>query len=165
MSTEREHTIRWHDTGAFSTAIRERPGIEVLQDTIDGKLPQAPIAAALGFHLIETEHGRAVFEAEATEYLYNAGGAVHGGYYGVLLDSAFGYAIQSTLEAGTSFTTMEYKINLVRAMTVETGRVRVEGRVIHRGGRTATAEGEIRDAADKLLGHGTTTCLILKLKP
>jgi len=38
--------------------------------------------------------------------------------------------------------------------------VRAEGRVIHAGRTTGTAEGRITDAAGKLLAHGTTTCLI-----
>ncbi|MEC8182537.1 MAG: PaaI family thioesterase, partial [Pseudomonadota bacterium] len=59
------------------------------------------------------------------------------------------------------YTTLEYKINLVRGMTPETGEVRTEGWVVHGGRRTATAEGRITDAAGRLIGHGSTTCIIL----
>ena len=45
--------------------------------------------------------------------------------------------------------------------SVETGRVLAEGKVIHRGKSVATVEGSLRAAEDdKLLAHGTSTCLI-----
>jgi len=55
------------------------------------------------------------------------------------------------------------KTNFVRPITVDTGRVRCEGTVIHRGGTIATAEGKlIAIDSGKLLAHGTTTCLIAR---
>lgn len=79
-----------------------------------------------------------------------------------LLDSAMGVAIHSTLPAGTGYTTLETKFNLVRAITLETGEIRAEGRVLHRGGRVGTADGRVTRVSDgKLLAHGTSTCLIL----
>ena len=72
-------------------------------------------------------------------------------------------AVHSTLEAGYSYTTLEIKINYVRAITADTGEVRAEGKVIHSGKRIATADGRLVDSAGKLYAHGTTTCLILSL--
>ena len=54
-------------------------------------------------------------------------------------------------------------MHLVRGMTMDTGPVRAEGRIVHYGRRSATAEGRIIDAAGKLYAHGTTTCLIMDL--
>jgi uncharacterized protein (TIGR00369 family) len=88
---------------------------------------------------------------------------VHGGYAATLLDSCMGCAVHAALPSGQAYTTLEFKINFVRAITDKTGRVRAEGRVIHPGSRAATAEGHIRDAQGKLLAHGTTTCLIFAL--
>ena len=50
-----------------------------------------------------------------------------------MLDSALGCSIFSTLKKGDTWTTLELKINYVRAMTKDSGPVRAEGRVIHRG--------------------------------
>jgi uncharacterized protein (TIGR00369 family) len=71
-----------------------------------------------------------------------------------------GLAIQSTLERGIGSTTLEFKISLVRAITLETGQIRAEGKVLSCGKRVGTAEGRITDAKGRLLAHGTTTCLI-----
>jgi uncharacterized protein (TIGR00369 family) len=90
-------------------------------------------------------------------------GAVHGGYAATLLDSCMGCAVHSTLEAGEGQTTLEMKINLVRAISDETGEVRAEGRLLSRGRRVGTAEGRLLDSDGKLLAHGTTTCMIFPL--
>jgi uncharacterized protein (TIGR00369 family) len=66
------------------------------------------------------------------------------------------------LPAGVAYTTLEIKVNYVRAMSADTGPVRCEGKVIYVGARTATAEGRIVDAKGKLYAHGTTTCLIIR---
>lgn len=71
-----------------------------------------------------------------------------------------GLAVQSTLDAGTSQTTLEFKISLVRPITTDTGEIRAEGTVLNCGRRIGTAEGRVTDAQGRLLAHGTTTCLI-----
>ncbi len=138
-------------------------GLEVLKAIIARRLPPPPISGLIGFTLAEASEGRAVFQGEPAFRHYNPAGAVHGGYAGVLLDSAMTCAVQTTLEAGWGCVTLEYKIQLVRPMTTETGLVRAEGSVIHPGKRTATAEGKILDARGKLLAHGSTTCMVFAL--
>ena len=91
---------------------------------------------------------------------YNPIGSVHGGFAATMLDSALGCAIFSTLKRGDTWTTLELKINYVRAMTKDTGPVRAEGRVIHRGRTVATSEGDLKDRAGKLYAHASTTCMI-----
>ncbi|HZB45076.1 MAG TPA: PaaI family thioesterase [Pyrinomonadaceae bacterium] len=87
---------------------------------------------------------------------------MHGGLAATLLDSALGCAINTAMPAGRVFTTLEMKVNYVRPLTAATGEVRCEARVIHAGGRTATAEGRIVDAGGKLYAHGTTTCMVFR---
>ena len=93
---------------------------------------------------------------------YNPIGSVHGGYAAILLDSAMGLAVQSTLPAGTGYTTLEFKISFVRGMSETSGVIRTEGRVLNAGRRVATAEARITDAKDRLLAHATTTCLVFE---
>jgi uncharacterized protein (TIGR00369 family) len=88
-------------------------------------------------------------------------GHVHGGYACTLFDSAMSCAVMTTLDATTVCTTSQLAVHLTRAVTVATGPVIAEGRVVHRGKRLATAEGTLRDRAGNLLAHGTTTCMLL----
>ena len=139
-------------------------GLGFLQALIDRKLPAPPISETLGFLLVAVEHGKAVFEGLPTFKHYNPIGVVHGGFTMTLMDSCMACAIQTTLAKGEIYTTLEVKVNLVRAITKDTGLIRATGRLIHRGRTTGTSEGDVRDAAGNLLAHGTTTCLIFPAK-
>ena len=160
---ERTVTINWEDPRPLAEAGRRLSGFEFLQKIVSGDLPRPPLAALMNFQIIELEEGRAVFAVDPAEYHYNPIGVVHGGLAATLLDSAMGCAVHSMLPAGTGYTTLELKVNFIRAMTAETGRVRAEGKLIHMGNRTATAEGRVVDESGKLYAHATTTCLILRV--
>jgi uncharacterized protein (TIGR00369 family) len=156
----RELTVSWDDPQAGAEQGRLLSGIEYLRAMIDGRLPQPPVARLMHFRLAEVEHGRAVFTITPAEYHYNPIGSVHGGVACTLLDSCMACSVHSTLPAGTGYTSLEVKINFVRAVTANTGPLRAEGKLIHAGSRIATAEGRLVDAAGKVYSHGTTTCLI-----
>lgn len=159
---ERTVTISWEDPRPLAEAGRGMSGFEFLQKIVAGELPGPPIASLMDFQIVELAEGRAVFAVDPAEYHYNPIGVVHGGLAATLLDSAMGCAVHSMLPAGTGYTTLELKVNFIRAMTAETGRVRAEGKLIHLGSRTATAEGRVIDDSGKLYAHATTTCLILR---
>lgn len=154
-------TVSWHDPRLLAEEARKLPGIEFLRAIRDGKLPPPPIAELLGFSLVEVEPGHAVFEVIPGEKHYNPIGVVHGGLAMTLLDSAMGVCIHTQLPAGTGYTTLEAKTNLIRAITSATGKLRATAKVVHVGKRVATAEGRLEDAHDKLYAHATTTCLVL----
>lgn len=138
-------------------------GLEFLTAIASGELPQPPIAALMDFRLIKVEAGKVLFEGQPGPQHYNPIGSVHGGFAATLLDSVMACSVHSNLPAGKGYTTVELKINYVRAITLETGRVRAESGVIHQGSRIATAEGKLYGADGRLMAHGTTTCLIFPI--
>ena len=140
-----------------------RPGIDVLRDMIDGRLPSPPIAHALQYLLVHVAPGEAVFQGRPSADFLNPLGSLHGGWYATLLDSAVGCAVHTTIQPGRSYTTLEFKINLVRAIGPDVPLVRAEGRTIHVGRQTATAEGKLIGPDGKLYAHASTTCLIFDL--
>lgn len=135
-------------------------GLEQLQALLRGELPSAVIAHTLDFLLVEVAHGRAVFQGTPGAAHLNPMGTVHGGWYATLLDSALGCCVHAALAAGKAYTTLEIKVNLVRALTPKVQRVRAEGHVVHLGGQTATAEARLVGPDGRLYAHGSTTCLI-----
>jgi uncharacterized protein (TIGR00369 family) len=143
--------------------IHSMSGLALMNGICDGRFPQAPIAEKLGFRLTEVDQGFAVFVGVPAKAFYNPVGSVHGGWYGTLLDSCMGCAVHTSLEKGLGFSTVEYSLNLVRAINEGTGPVRAEGRLIHRGRTLATADGRLLDQDGRLLAHGTTTCMIMPL--
>jgi len=138
----------------------EQSGLEQMQFFAAGGLDYRGIGHKLGFRLAEVEKGRVVFEATPTEDSYNPLGAVHGGYMATLLDSALGCAIHSSLKPRLGYTTLELKVNYLRAMSAATGPIKAEGRVVQTGRRAAFAEGEIKDANGRVYATATTTCLV-----
>lgn len=158
----RTRSITWEDPEPGARVGRTMSGLDYLKAIQEGTIPAPPIAVLMDMSIVETSEGRVVFAAQPAEYHYNPLGTVHGGFAATLLDSAMGCAVQSTLPAGTGYTTLELKVNYLRPMTRETGPVLCEGKVIHVGGRIATAEGRLIDADGKLYAHGTTTCIVLR---
>lgn len=138
-------------------------GLDFVRAMLEGRLPAPPIMRTLGILLGAADAGTVEFRSTPTFDHYNPIGSVHGGYAATLLDSAMGCAIHTMMPPGTGYTTIELKINYVRGMSIETGPVRAIGTVLNIGRRTALAEGKILDAKDRLIAHGTTTCLVFEL--
>jgi uncharacterized protein (TIGR00369 family) len=135
-------------------------GLEFAKGLASGTLPLNTIARTLGYDVVEAESGRVAVTITPTAAHLNPWGTVHGGLTATLLDSCMGLAVHSMLDKGLSSTTLEFKISLVRAITLELGAIRAEGKVLNCGRRVATAEGRVMDIKGRLLAHGTTTCLI-----
>lgn len=161
MSVERTRTYSWDDPFALRDAMAERSGLELMQAMAKGEIPPPPIAQTLGFRLADAERGHALFECEPAEYHYNPIGVVHAGLSMTLMDSAMGLAFVTTLEKPVAWTTLEFKSNFTRALTVDSGIVRCTGSVVHSGRRVATTEARIEDSQGRLCAHGTSTILIL----
>ena len=143
------------------TKTDEQTGLLQLTAIRDGTAPPAPIQELLGFDLIEVTEGTAIFCYRPDLRHRNPLGTVHGGIAMTLLDSAAGAAVHSTLSDGYLYTTLETKVNLVRAVRPTTGRLLAEGSVVHRGRTVATAESRLVSAEGTLYAHATSTCLIL----
>lgn len=161
-SDERTRTVSWKDPRIGAAAAPKMSGLDYMRALMRGKLPAAPMADLMGFGLVEVEEGRVVFECVPSEYHYNPIGSVHGGLACTLFDSAMGCAVHTMLPAGVGYTTIELKANLLRAITTGTRRLLCEGKVIHVGGRIATAEAYLTDEVGKLYGHATTTCMVFR---
>ena len=138
-------------------------GLDFLRKMFAGELPHATMMQQVGLVGGRAEQGHVIFRAAPGPEHYNPIGTVHGGFAATLLDSAMGCAVQSMLPAGTVYTSLEFKISLIRAITRDTGEVRAEGRALNVGRRIGTAEGRLLDGKGRLLAHGTTTCLVFEV--
>jgi uncharacterized protein (TIGR00369 family) len=165
MSNKSYGTVSSLSNKSYGTVSSEQQkamsGLEFVKGLVSGALPLNPFAYLLGYDVVEAESGRVSITLTPTVAHLNPWGTIHGGLTATLLESCMGLAIKSVLDKGVGSTTLEFKISLVRAITVETGELRAEGKVINCGGRVGTAEGRVTDVNDRLLAHGTTTCLIL----
>jgi uncharacterized protein (TIGR00369 family) len=161
-ASTRSRTFSWQDPAATAAEGLKLAGLDYIRAIASGELPPPPIAELHGFEIVEAEEGRAVFALTPAEWMYNPIGMVHGGIAATILDSCMGCAVHSTLEVGQGYTTTDLQVRYIRAMSDVTGRVLAEGRVVHAGRRTATAEGRVfAESDEKLIAHGSTGCVIL----
>jgi uncharacterized protein (TIGR00369 family) len=160
---ERARSYDWQDPMITAAAAREMSGLELLQAIADGRLPAPPISVTLDFTLSEVAKGRVVFTSAPGEHHYNPIGSVHGGVYATLADSAAACAVHTTLPQGVAYTSVDLSIRYLRPITADSGPLRCVGTVVNRGRRTALAQAELFDPADRLLGHAMSTCLLFDL--
>jgi uncharacterized protein (TIGR00369 family) len=153
--------VTWQDPLVGAALALEMSGLVFLRAVAGGTVARPPVAALLGMNIESIDRGRATFGLDVGEHLYNPIGSVHGGIFATMLDSAMGCAVHSTLPAGKAYTTLEIKVNLVKALTIRTPKVSAEGEVISAGRRIATASGRLVSPDGTLFAHATTTCLII----
>src|SRR5512139_404014 len=146
-----------------AASVRTLDGLSVFEAMLAGRTPSAPISHVLDFLPVVVERGRVVFQGRPRRDFYNPMGTVHGGWFATLLDSAVGCAVHTTLPAGKGYTTLELKVNIVRALTERVPVVRAEGVVVHGGNQVATAEGRLVGPDGRLYAHASTTCLVFDL--
>jgi uncharacterized protein (TIGR00369 family) len=159
----RNRTITWQDPVASAAVGAEMAGLDYVRAIQSGEIPPPPIAVVMNFSIADLDAGRAVFIGEPGEEQYSPIGVVHGGYASTILDSALGCAVHTTCPAGVGYTSQTLEVKYLRPITRDTGAVRAEAEVIHRGRKTAVAEAKLT-AVDtgKLLASGTSTCLVFE---
>ena len=138
-------------------------GLEFMQAILDGTISGPPIGETMGFTLHSVAEGRVVFRGAPEFRATNPMGTVHGGWYGTLLDSAMACAVMTRIPKGSVYTTLEYKINILRGIPLGT-QIDCIGVTDHVGRSTGVAHGEIVGVEDgKLYATGSTTCIVMKL--
>lgn len=142
--------------------ITQLSGLEVLEAIRDGRIEHPSMAHTLNFRLTAVEEGRAVISGETGRDYCNPNGTIHGAWPAALLDSCMGSSVHSMLPPGASFTVVEFKIDFVRPITVDTGKVRAEGKIARVGNQLGMANGELIDTDGRVLAKGSTTCLIFR---
>ena len=154
------HTISWTDPQKSARDPNQTSGFDYLCAIRDGIVPPPPIASLIGYKIRDVEEGRAVFELSPAEYHFNPFSTVHGGIAGLLLDTSMTAAVLSTLPVGYGCTTIEFKVNLIKPMTIQTGPVSAVARRLDSGKRVATAEGCIVDQQEALYARALSTLAV-----
>jgi uncharacterized protein (TIGR00369 family) len=135
---------------------------ELTQKMVRGEEPPPPIGRLLGFRVTAIEPGRAVCAMAVDERHHNPLGTLHGGVYCDLADAAMGLAYAATLGDGETFTTIELKINFLRA--VRQGTLTAEATVVKAGRTLGYVECEVKDQEGRLVAKAASTCLKLEGK-
>jgi uncharacterized protein (TIGR00369 family) len=159
----RSKVVSWHDPAPTTSAGLSMPGIDYLRAMIDGTLPPPPISGLMEFGMQSAEPGRVVFTCRPDESAYNPIGAVHGGLVCTLLDSVAGCAMHSTLPQGKGYTSIEIKVNYLKAVRASSGVLTATGTVIKSGARVGFTEGVVTDAKGTVVATASSTLLVFDL--
>jgi len=161
--TARTRTVEWHDPMITAAGALQRSGLETMQAIRDGILPPPPIAMLMQMGITGLEEGRVEFTCVVDESVYNPIGVVHGGLVCTMLDTVAGCAVHTTLPAGVGYTSIELKVNYLRAVHAAGGPLTAIGRVIRPGRRVAFAEGEVLDATGRTVATASSSLLVFPL--
>jgi len=156
-ASRRERLVEWQAPGPVAKAAAAMSGLDAMRAIRDGLLPPPPMARLIGFRMRVAEPARIVMELEPHEGLENTIGLLHGATAAALLDTAMGCAISTKLPAGQGAVTLDLKLTYLRALSVRSGTISAEGKVIKLGRQTSYAEGFVRDGSGNLAVHATAT--------
>jgi len=148
-----------------SKQLSEMSGLEFIRGIRDGIYPAPPISETLNYNLLEAELGKVTFFGKPSFAAMNPVGTVHGGWFGTLLDSCMACAVQTQLKKGFGYTTLEYKINIIRPLYANSEAILAKGETTHVGRKTGIATGRMIGAeTGKVYATGSTTCLIFPIE-
>ncbi|KJE20769.1 hypothetical protein FF36_04895 [Frankia torreyi] len=160
----RSKSVTWYDPIRVASAAATLSGLEFLTAMRDGHIPPPPISRLFDFRPVEVARGDVVFTCQPDESAYNPIGLVHGGLLCTILDTAAACAVQTTLDAGVAYTSIEIKVNYLRPVRIAAGRpnrLTAHGWTTRPGRRVAFAEGDVRDDDGKIVATASSSCLIL----
>jgi uncharacterized protein (TIGR00369 family) len=157
FDTRRHRVVEWQAPGPVARVASGMSGLETMCAIRDGILPPPPMARLIGFEMSVAEPGRIVMELDPDESLENTIGLLHGGTAAALLDTAMGCAITTMQPVGHASVTLDLKLTYLRPLSVRSGRISAEGRVVKLGRQNSYAEGFVRDGAGNLAVHATAT--------
>lgn len=157
FDTRRHRVVDWQAPWPVAKAASGMSGLETMCAIRDGILPPPPMARLIGFDMRIAESGRIVMELDPDESLENTIGLLHGATAAALLDTAMGCAIATMQPAGQTSVTLDLKLTYLRPLSVQSGTISAEGRVVKLGRQTSYVEGFVRDGAGNLAVHATAT--------
>lgn len=162
MSESRERTVEYAESSTVRGELAARDGREAIEAVERGEVEPAPVARLVNITALRVEgDDRIVLTCEPHDSLYNPAGTVQGGIIASWLDAAMGGAVHTIVPRGASLTTADMQVNFFRPVTVESGTLRCEGTLVHRGKTLVSAQARLVDAGGTLFAQATSTCVIL----
>jgi uncharacterized protein (TIGR00369 family) len=123
---------------------------------------RGPYFELLSMKVTELGVGYSRVEAHLENKHLNPFGAIHGGVYSSIIDTAAYWSVYCELDEDAGYTSLDVSVN--NLSMINDGIITVEGRSIKIGKSICVAEASARDAAGRLLAHGTSKLMLLQGK-
>jgi uncharacterized protein (TIGR00369 family) len=145
----------WDETG----------GLDLVQLWAKGELAPAPVCSLLGLRFGEVAEGGVAISMPASLWFCTGFGSFYGGVMAALADATISTAVITTLPPGTSFGTLDLKLNFLRPVTPD-GRDLVARATVEQRGRTiAVTTARIDDADGRRVAMATGSAMISPDRP
>jgi len=161
---EQSRLVTWRDPITAQATVASMSGLAYWRAVADGHLPPPPISELTRSRVVDVENGRVTFTCTPDASMYNPLGTVHGGMVCTLLDTVTGCALHTTLPAGVGYTSIEIKVNYLKAVTADSGPLTAVGTVVKAGSRIGFTEGKVTDASGAFVATASSTLLIFDLR-
>lgn len=160
---EQSRVVSWRDPLTTQATVASMSGLAYWRAVADGQFPPPPIGELMRMGVAEVEKGRIAFTFTPDGSMYNPLGVVHGGAMCTLLDTVTGCALHTTLPQGRGYTSIEIKVNYLKAVSEASGPLLAVGQVVKAGSRVGFTEAQMTDASGALVATATSTLLVLEL--
>ena len=130
--------------------------IKALLDLINN----APYFRLLSMRVCELGIGYSKVEVELDNKHMNPFGAVHGGLYSSVIDTAAYWSAYCELDENVGYTSIDVNVN--NLSMIAGGKIITEGKSIKIGRSICLTEAAAKDAYGKILAYGTSKLMILQ---
>lgn len=140
-------------------------GLEIVQSWVKGDRPLPPFCRLVSSRPVEVAEGSVSWAMPASGWFSTSYGTFYGGAIVLFVDGAINAAVTTTIPAGTSYGTLDLKVNFLRPVTPDGRDLLARATVVHRGRTIAVTQAEVEDADGRRVAMATSSAMILPGRP
>jgi uncharacterized protein (TIGR00369 family) len=140
-------------------------GLDLVRLWEKGERPVSPNCSLLGARFVDAAEGGASLAMPASTWFCTGFGAFYGGALCAFADAAINAAVTTTLPPGTSFGTLDLKVQFLRPVTPDGRELTARATVEQRGRTIAVSTARIDDADGRRVAMATGSAMISADRP
>lgn len=134
--------------------IERLSGLDTLQAMIREEIPSPSIFQTIPMKIVQAEKGKVVFHGLADDAHSKAAPGVYEGFAAALLDSVTACAMQTLLDPGVEYGTLDLSIKMIKPITGDEPLV-AEGSIVDMSSSLGISEGVLKSKSGKLYATAT----------
>jgi uncharacterized protein (TIGR00369 family) len=140
-------------------------GLDLVQLWQKGELAASPNCSLLGMRFVDVAEGTVTIAAPSSLWFCTGFGTFYGGVLSALADAAINTAVTTTLDPGTTFGTLDLKVNFLRPVTPDGRDLVIRAGVEQRGRTIAVSTARIDDADGRRVAMASGSAIISEGRP
>lgn len=140
-------------------------GLDLVRLWEKGERPVSPNCSLLGVRFVDAAEGSAAIAMPASTWFCTGFGFFYGGVVSAFADAAINAAVTTTLPPGTSFGTLDLKVQFLRPVTPDGRELSARATVEQRGRTIAVSTARIDDADGRRVAMATGSAMVSPDRP